>query len=35
MKTLAVYPGKIEVRKDGCYVEGQKLPECPKTDKIN
>lgn len=32
MNTLAAYSGKIEVRKDGCYVQGQKLPECPKTD---
>lgn len=32
MRTLAAYPGKIEVHKDGCYVQGQKLPECPKVN---
>ena len=28
MKSLAYYSGTIEVRKDGCYVGGQKI-DCP------
>lgn len=29
---MAYYSGKIEIHKDGCYVAGQKLSECPKVN---